>query len=33
MSVAYNKKQIPLLDELINCIAARSAPQMLSIKG
>ena len=29
----HNKKQIPLLNFLVNCISARSAPQILSIKG
>ena len=29
---AQNKNQIPLLDSLISCISAKSAPQILSIK-
>ena len=33
ISMTYNEKQIPLLNVLINCISARSAPQILSIKG
>ena len=33
MSIKHNKKRIPLLNLLIICIAARSAPQMLSIKN
>ena len=33
MSVANNKKRIPLLNLLISCISARSVPQILSIKG
>ena len=33
MSITHNKKRIPLLNLLINCIFARSAPQMLPIKG
>ena len=33
ISIARNKKRIPLLNLLINCISARSAPQILSIKG
>ena len=33
MSITHNKKQIPLLNLLINCILAKSAPQILSIKG
>ena len=28
----HNKERIPLLNLLINCISARSAPQLLSIK-
>ena len=32
ISIRYNKKWIPLLNLLINCISARSAPQILSIK-
>ena len=31
-SITHNKKQIPLLILLNNCISARSAPQILSIK-
>ena len=30
--ITHNKKQIPLLDLLINCISAGSTPQILSIK-
>ena len=33
MSIIHNKKRIPLLNLLINCTSARSAPQILSIKG
>ena len=33
LSITHNKKQIPLLNLLINCISARSAPQLLSIEG
>ena len=33
ISVIHNKKPIPLLNVLNNCISARSAPQILSIKG
>ena len=33
MSITHNKKRISLLNLLINCISARSAPQMLPIKG
>ena len=29
----HNKKQIPLLNLVNNCISAKSEPQMLSIKG
>ena len=32
MSVKNNKKRIPLLNLLINCISARSVPQTLSLK-
>ena len=32
ISITNNKKQIPLSNLLINCISARSAPQILSIK-
>ena len=32
ISIIYNKKQIHLLNLFINCISARSAPQILSIK-
>ena len=32
ISITHNKKRIPLLNLLINCIPARSAPQLLSIK-
>ena len=32
ISVTHNKKQIPLLNLLINCIYARSTPQILSLK-
>ena len=32
MSITHNKKQIPLLNFLINCISARSAPQILPVK-
>ena len=31
ISKTHNKKQIPLLNLLINCILVRSAPQILSI--
>ena len=30
ISITYNKKQIPLLNLLINWVLARSAPQILS---
>ena len=33
MSFTHNKNLNPLLNLLINCISARSAPQILSIKG
>ena len=33
MSFTHNKNLNPLLNLLINCISARSAPQTLSIKG
>ena len=33
MSVTHNKNLNRLLNLLINCISARSAPQILSIKG
>ena len=33
MSITHNKKRIPLLNLLINCISARLAPKLLSIKG
>ena len=33
MLITRNKKRLPLLNLLINCISARSAPQILSIKG
>ena len=33
MSITHNKNQNPLLNLLINCVSARSAPQILSIKG
>ena len=32
ISITHNKKQITLLDLLINCISARSSPQILSLK-
>ena len=32
MSVTHNKKRNPLLNLLINCISARSAQKILSIK-
>ena len=32
ISITHNKKRIDLLNLLINCISARSAPQILSIK-
>ena len=32
ISIIHNKKRIPLLNLLINCISARSVPQILSIK-
>ena len=32
MSITHNKKPIPLLNLLINCIPTISAPQILSIK-
>ena len=33
MSITHNKDLNPLRNLLINCISARSAPQILSIKG
>ena len=33
MSITQNKSLNPLLNLFINCISARSAPQILSIKG
>ena len=33
IATTHNKKGIPLLNLFINCISARSASQMLSIKG
>ena len=33
MSITHNKNLNPLLNLLINSISARSAPQVLSIKG
>ena len=33
ISITYNKKLNPLLNLLINCISAKSAYQILSIKG
>ena len=33
MSITHNKKQVPLLNLLINCMLGRSEPQMLPIKG
>ena len=33
MLITHNKNLNPLLNLLINCISARSAPQILSIKG
>ena len=33
VSIAPNKKQVLLLDLLINYVLARSAPKILSIKG
>ena len=33
MSITHNKNLHPLLSLFINCISARSAPQILSIKG
>ena len=32
MSITHNKYKNPLLNLLINCISAKSAPQILSIK-
>ena len=32
ISITHNKKQIPLSNLLVNCISARSTPQILSIK-
>ena len=31
ISITHNKKRIPVLNLLINCISVRSAPQILSI--
>ena len=33
MSITHNKDLNPLINLIINCISARSAPQILSIKG
>ena len=33
MSITHNKKRIPLLNLLINCVSPGSAPQILLIKG
>ena len=33
MSITQNRNQNPLLDLLNNCISARLAPEILSIKG
>ena len=33
ISTTHNKNQNPLLNVLINCISAKSTPQILSIKG
>ena len=33
MSIIHNKNLKPLLNLLINCISAKSAPQILPIKG
>ena len=33
MSFTHNKNPNPLLNVLFNCISARSAPQILSMKG
>ena len=33
MSITHNKRRIPVLNLLINCILARLAPQILSMKG
>ena len=33
LSITHNKNLNPVLDLLINCISAKSAPQILSIKG
>ena len=33
ISIAHNKKHIPSLNLPNNCISAKSAPQVLSIKG
>ena len=33
MSITHNKNLNPLLNLLINCIPAKSAPQIVSIKG
>ena len=33
MSITHNKNRNPLSNLLINCISAKSAPQILSIKG
>ena len=30
--MTHNKKQNPVLNSLINCISARSVPQILSLK-
>ena len=32
LSITHNKKRVPLLSLLINCISAKSAPQIFSIK-
>ena len=33
MSITHNENLNPLVNLLINCISAKSAPQILSIKG
>ena len=33
ISIAYNQNRIPFVGLLINCISARSASQMLSLKN
>ena len=33
ISITHNKKRVPLLSLLLNCVSTRYAPQILPIKG